>query len=212
ASANAPSRERSGWAPEAGSTMARRSCTRITPASTNTPLQSGPRWRWRCESSSACRRKAARSSPGCKSNIPKIEHMVAGLCVVDVAVWNKALFESRPWMAGSALRGWIRALVDSSRPSMAGFAFARMDARKKNQTRQNDEGPLVAGLRRVSFVETFSYARARQRLALLFARLLLAAATKLRAAGAVAFGNWAVIEVMRRLNQMLRRNASDDFA
>ncbi|MEY2167236.1 MULTISPECIES: hypothetical protein [unclassified Rhodanobacter] len=118
--------------------------------------------------------------------------MVAGLWVVDAVGWKgKALFESRPWMAGFALRGWMRV---------------------KNHTRQNDEGPLVAGLRRVSFVETCSYARARQRLALLFARLLLTAATKLRAAGAVAFGNWAVIKVMCRLDQMLRRNASDDFA
>src|SRR6185437_7007727 len=143
---------------------------------------------------------------------PKIEHMVAGLCVVDVAVWNKALFESRPWMAGSALRGWIRALVDSSRPSMAGFAFARMDARKKKSHTPKRRRPTSGGPSSRIFRETCSYARARQRLALLFARLLLAAATKLRAAGAVAFGNWAVVEVMRRLNQMLRRNASDDFA
>ena len=113
--------------------------------------------------------------------------MAGFLCVDGATQW---LTHGHGW-PGLLLRGWMRV---------------------KNHTRQNDEGPLVAGLRRVSFVETCSYARARQRLALLFARLLLTAATKLRAEGAVAFGNWAVIEVMCRLDQMLRRNASDDFA
>src|SRR5690606_31440181 len=55
--------------------MARRSWTRIAPASTYTPLQSGPRWRCRCDRSSACRRSAGTSSPGCSPNMPKSEHI-----------------------------------------------------------------------------------------------------------------------------------------
>jgi hypothetical protein len=55
-----------------------------------------------------------------------------------------------------------------------------------------------------------SYARARQRLALLFARLLSTAGTKFRAAGAVASGSMAVVVIMCRLEQMERPCASDD--
>src|SRR5690348_17996082 len=72
--------------------------------------------------------------------------------------------QSKPWMAGSALRGWIRAPVKATDGR---FCFARMDSRKKTPP-QNNRGPRVAGLDRVSFVETCSYARARQRLALWF--------------------------------------------
>jgi len=71
-------------------------------------------------------------------------------------------------------------------------------AAHKSSTQKN-QGPHWAGLGRVSGGVAFSYARARQRLALLFARLLLATATKLRAAGAMAFGNMAVVKVMGRL-------------
>ncbi|HKR77757.1 MAG TPA: hypothetical protein VJR95_13955 [Rhodanobacter sp.] len=77
---------------------------------------------------------------------------------------------------------------------------------------QKNQGPHWAGLGRVSGGVAFSYARARQRLALLFARLLLTAATKPRAVGAVAFGNMAVVKVMGRLEQNAGARASDDSA
>jgi hypothetical protein len=51
-------------------------------------------------------------------------------------------------------------------------------------------------------VENFSYATARRKLALLFARLLLQpAAMTLRAEGAVAIGSMAATECMGRLEQ-----------
>jgi len=65
--------------------------------------------------------------------------------------------QSKPWMTGSALHEWIRA---------------------KKHPRKTTEARFVAGLGRVSFVETCSYARARQRLALWFARLFSTAAMK----------------------------------
>jgi hypothetical protein len=77
---------------------------------------------------------------------------------------------------------------------------------------QNEEGPHWAGLLRVSGGVAFSYARARQRLALLFARLLLTAAAKPRAAGAVAFAKLAVAEIMCRLEQKAGIFASDRSA
>ncbi|HUW52008.1 MAG TPA: hypothetical protein VMV99_01120 [Rhodanobacter sp.] len=62
---------------------------------------------------------------------------------------------------------------------------------------ENDEGPLWAGLRRVSLVETFSYATARRRLALLFARLLLLPASVThRAEGALVVWELAIIGCM----------------
>jgi len=61
----------------------------------------------------------------------------------------------------------------------------------------NEEGPLWAGLLRVSLVETFSYAMTRRRLALLFAQLLLQPAGKtLRAEGAAVVWGLAVIGCM----------------
>src|SRR6266576_5912006 len=55
--------------------MARRSCTRTARSSTCTPLQSGPRWRWRALWDSACSRSACKSTPAAISKIPRIEHM-----------------------------------------------------------------------------------------------------------------------------------------
>jgi hypothetical protein len=75
--------------------------------------------------------------------------------------------------------------------------------------KQKNEGPHWAGLRRVIFVETRSYARARQRLALLFARLvLLPASTMPRAAGAVKFWWVAATECMGELEQIRPLSAS----
>jgi hypothetical protein len=84
---------------------------------------------------------------------------------------------------------------------MAGFALARMDPRK-NQTPKTKE----ARTGRASFaysMEACSYARARQRLALLFARLLLLpASTKPRAEGAVRFRQLAATGCMGQLEQI----------
>src|SRR6185437_5891545 len=73
---------------------------------------------------------------------------------------------------------------------------------------QNDRGPHRAGLGCVSGSEMCSYARARQRLTLLFARRLWTASTTLRAAGAAAFANIVTVVIMRQLHQNGRPNAS----
>jgi len=84
-----------------------------------------------------------------------------------------------------------------------------MDTRA-NQAHAKNQGPHWAGLGRVSGGVAFSYARARQRLALLFARLLFTTATKLRAAGAVALAKMAVAKIMCRLKQKTGGGASND--
>src|SRR5690349_24936127 len=93
------------------------------------------------------------------------------------------------------------------RPRMAGFALAQMDPRK-NQTPKTKE----ARTGRASFaysMETCSYARTRQRLALLFARLLsLPAGTKPRAEGAVRFRRLAAARGMGPLEQIALALAS----
>src|SRR3546814_9683895 len=55
--------------------MARRAWTSSARRLAGTPLQSGPRCRWRADSDSASGRRGARSAPGQSSNAPRIEHM-----------------------------------------------------------------------------------------------------------------------------------------
>src|SRR5690606_29295069 len=104
------SAERSGCEPPAGSTIASRSWTRIAPASWWTPLQSGPRWRCNCDSSSACRRSAWTSSPGCSPNMPKIEHIDHAL-LVGPAI--PGAHEKGPHLA---MRACIGGVVGSTTP------------------------------------------------------------------------------------------------